>query len=176
MAWFQNISTEVFHQWPSTKITKMARLGWTKWQPELKIEKPVKDISTEVFHQWPSTKITKMAQLGWTKWRPELKIEKTFKRHLRSSQCPDFKVISQKCSSYGPLPKLLKKVLLGWTKWLLEQKIEKKKPFNISSLASGLISKWFHRNDPLISLYQNCQNGSALLNKMVTRSKNRKNL
>ena len=36
------------------------------------------------------------------------KNRKTFKRHLRS-QCPDFKVISQKCSSYGPLPKLLKK-------------------------------------------------------------------
>ena len=46
MAWFQNIFTEVFHQWPSTKITKMAPLGWTKWWPELKIEKPLKDISS----------------------------------------------------------------------------------------------------------------------------------
>ena len=67
-------------------------------------------ICTEVFHRLPSTKITKVALLGWTKWWPELKIEKknNFKRHLLRSQCPDFKVISQKCSSYGPLPELLK--------------------------------------------------------------------
>ena len=37
------------------------------------------------------------------------KNRKSFKWHLLRSQCPDFKVISQKCSSYGPLPKLLKK-------------------------------------------------------------------
>ena len=46
MAWFQNICTELFHQWPSTKITKMAPFGWTKRWPELKIEKSSKDIST----------------------------------------------------------------------------------------------------------------------------------
>ena len=46
MAWFQNICTEMFHKWPSTKITKMAPLGWTKWWPELKIEKPLKDSSS----------------------------------------------------------------------------------------------------------------------------------
>ena len=45
LAWFQNICTEVFHQLPSTKITKKALLGWTKWQPELKIE-ALKDISS----------------------------------------------------------------------------------------------------------------------------------
>ena len=46
MACFQNICTEVFHQWPLTKINKMAPLGWTKWWPELKIEKSLKDISS----------------------------------------------------------------------------------------------------------------------------------
>ena len=134
MAWFQNICTEVFLQWLSTKIAKMALLGWTEWRPQLKIGK-----------------------------------NKNFKRHLRS-QCPDFKVISQKCSSYGPLSKFLKIVPLGWTKWPPE--LKNRKPLNdISSLASGLISKWLHRNVPL---YHNCQNGSALLNKMVTRAENRK--
>ena len=66
------------------------------------------NICTEVFLKWPTTKIAKMVLLYWTKWRPELKVEKTFKRHLHHGQWPDFKVISQKCSSYGPLPKLLK--------------------------------------------------------------------
>ena len=33
--------------------------------------------------------------------------------------------------------------MLSWTKWSPELKIEKKNPLNISSLASGLISKWF---------------------------------
>ena len=36
------------------------------------------------------------------------KSRKTFKTHLLRSQCPDFEVISQKCSSHGPLPNLLK--------------------------------------------------------------------
>ena len=35
------------------------------------------------------------------------KNRKTFKQHLLPGQWPDFKLISQKCSSHGPLPKLL---------------------------------------------------------------------
>ena len=84
MAWFQNICTEVFHQWPSTKITKMAKLGWTKWRPKLRKEKPLNlcsqcpDFSnfTEVFLLWPYTKIAKKVLLSVIKWPPELKIEK----------------------------------------------------------------------------------------------------
>ena len=53
MAWFQTVCTEMFHQWPSTKITKMAPLGWTNWWPELKIEKPLKDISMFLFYYSP---------------------------------------------------------------------------------------------------------------------------
>ena len=52
VAWFQNICTEVFElqflQWPYTKIAKMVLLGWIEWQPELKLEKPLKDISSAV--------------------------------------------------------------------------------------------------------------------------------
>ena len=55
-----------------------------------------------------STKIAKMVPLGWTKWQSELKIEKPLKRHLLYGQWPNFRVISQKCFSYGPLPKLLR--------------------------------------------------------------------
>ena len=152
----------------------MVLLHWTRWQLELKNRKSSNDISSLASGQWPDFKIfaqkcstngpqpklLKWLRLAEPKWWPELKIEKKTKRHLLRSQCPDFKVISQKCSSYGPLPKLLRKVLLGWTKWP-----------HISSLASGLISKIFYRNVPLIPLYQNC---SALLNKMVTRVKNKK--
>ena len=45
IARFQNICTEVFFQWPSTKIVKMIPIICTKWQLELKIEKPFKNIS-----------------------------------------------------------------------------------------------------------------------------------
>ena len=136
MAWFQNICTEVFHQWSSTKITKMAPLCWTKWRPELNIEKPLKDISSQPV-SWFQSYFTEMFLVS-------------------------------------PFTKNAKKVLLGWTKWPPELKIEKTTTLNISSLASGLILEWFHRNVPLIPLYQNCQNGFALLVKMVTRAKNRK--
>ena len=100
------------------------------------------------------------------------KNRKIFKRHLLCSQCPDFKVISQKCSSYGPLPKLLKS-----SAWLnkLATRARKKKILNISSLASGLISKWFHRNIPFIPLYQKLPKWFfSAEEKRVTRAKNRK--
>ena len=61
---------------------------------------------SEVFLLWPFTKIAKIIPLGWTKWPPELKIEK----------------------------KQTKKTIT----------------LNVISFASGLISKWFHRNVPLI--------------------------
>ena len=41
---FQNNFTEVCLLWPSTEIAKIVLLGWTKWRPELKIEKPLNDI------------------------------------------------------------------------------------------------------------------------------------
>ena len=101
------------------------------------------------------------------------KNRKSFKRHLLCSQCPDSKVILQICSSYGPLPIMLKSSAQLNKMSAGAKNRRKKKTLNIS-LASGLISKLFHRNVPLIPLYQNCQNGSALLNKMVTRAQNRK--
>ena len=95
---------------------------------------------TQMFLLCPFTKIAKMIPLHWTRWPPELKIEKIFKWQLHLGPWPDFKTISQKCSSYGPLPKLVKwfhsagqmpftkiakMVLLDWTKWLpgLEKKL-----------------------------------------------------
>ena len=45
MAWFQNDFIEIFLISPFTKIAKMVLLCWTKWSPELKIEKPLNDIS-----------------------------------------------------------------------------------------------------------------------------------
>ena len=50
-----------------------------------------------------------------------------------------------------PFTKIAKKALLIWTKWPPELKMEKKK-LNISSFATGLISKWLHWNVSLISL------------------------
>ena len=67
-----------------------------------------------------------------------------------------------------PSTKIAKMVLLGWTKWPPGLKIEKKKKKKLLediSQANGPISKYFHRNVPLMPLYQNCLNGSAPLNK-----------
>ena len=56
-----------------------------------------------------------------------------------------------------------------------QQQQQQKRPLNIiSSVAGGLISKVFHRIVPLMALYQNYSNGSAPLNKMAARAKNRK--
>ena len=57
----------MFLEWLSTKISKMVPLRWTKWPPELKIEKPLNDISharfqnnfTEMFLWCSFTKIVK---------------------------------------------------------------------------------------------------------------------
>ena len=113
----------------------MVLLHWTRWPPELKNTKSSNDISTlanslisKYLHRsippMALNQITKMAPLNWTKWRSlppppppppththtliKKKKRENFKRHLLCSQCPDFKVISWKCSSYDPLPKLLK--------------------------------------------------------------------
>ena len=117
---FQNNFTEMFLEWPSTKIAKMVPPRWTKWPSKLKIEKPFKrnllpgqltcfkNNFTWMFLGWPSTKIAKMVPLHWTKWPSKLKIEKPFKPHLLLGQLADFKIISQECSLDDPLPKLLK--------------------------------------------------------------------
>ena len=137
MAWFQNICTEVFLQWPSTKTAKMVLLGWMAARAKNRKKKLLK-ISPPQPVSWFQSNFTEVCLIL-------------------------------------PCTKIAKKVPLGWTKWPPELKIEKKTPMKqISFLASGLISKWFHRNVPLIPLYQNCQNDSALLNKMVTRANNRK--
>ena len=117
---FRNNFTQTFPWSSFTKIAKMVLLCWTKWPPELKIEKTPKTTSsprpvgrfqnnfTEMFLGWPSTKIAKMVLLRWTKWPSKLKIEKPFKRHLLLGQWADSKIILQECSLDDPLPKLLK--------------------------------------------------------------------
>ena len=65
------------------------------------------------------------------------KKKKSFKRHLLRGHWPEFKVISQKCST-RPFTKIAKTLPLGWTKRPPDLQIEK--PLNdTSSLASGPI-------------------------------------
>ena len=45
MAQFQNNFTEMFLFWSFTKIAEMGLLDWTKWPPELKIEKNLNNSS-----------------------------------------------------------------------------------------------------------------------------------
>ena len=78
------------------------------------------------FVGWPSTKIAQTVLLHWSRWPPELKIEKKFKWLLLLNQKMDFEII--------------------------------------------------HRNVSWVTLYQNCSNDSATLNKMATRAINRNKL
>ena len=69
--------------------------------------------------------------------------------------------------------KIAQTVPLHWTRWPQELKIEK--PLNdFPSLTSASILKLLYRNVPKVTVYQNCSNRSAPLNKMAARSKNRK--
>ena len=43
---FWNNFTGMFLRWLSTKIAQTDRLRWTRWPPELKIEKPLNDFSS----------------------------------------------------------------------------------------------------------------------------------
>ena len=117
---FQNNFTEMFLGWPSTKITKMVPLRWTKWPSKLKIEKPFKRhllpgqwadfkiISQKCSLDDSLLKLLKWIPPRWTKWPSKRKIEKTFKPHFLLGQWANFKIISQECSLDDPLPKLLK--------------------------------------------------------------------
>ena len=53
---FQNNYTEMFLWWPSIIIAKIVPLRWTKWPPELKIEKPLNDTHF-LLGQWFDFKI-----------------------------------------------------------------------------------------------------------------------
>ena len=127
----------MFLRWLSTKIAQTVPLHWTRWPPELKIEKPLNEFSsltsasilknfTGRFLGWPSTKIAQTVPLCWTRWPPELKIEKPLN---------DF---------------------FSWTR--------------------GWILKSLYRNVSWVTLYQNCSNDSATLNKMAARAINRNKL
>ena len=81
---------------------------------------------TGMFLRWLSTKIAQIVPLHWTRWPPELKIEKPLN---------DF---------------------FSWTrKWILKELYR--------------IVSW-------VTLYQNCSNDSAMLNKMAARAINRNKL
>ena len=80
---FWNNFTGMFLRWLSTKIAQTVPLRWTRWPPELKIEKPLNDFSsltsasilknyTGMFLRWLSTKSTQTVPLCWTKWPPGL--------------------------------------------------------------------------------------------------------
>ena len=91
-------------------------------------------------------------------------------KHLLLGQWPDFKMISQKCSSYPPLPKL--------AKWFCSAEQNGHRAKNRKNFKRPLRGQW---QDFKIIAHQ-CSSyaplpkllKSSLLNKMVTRGKNRK--
>ena len=134
------------------------------WPSEVKIEKPSIGISqangsiSKEFHRnvclrvlyqncdYGSTPLNKMAA------RAKNRKKKSFKGHL-------LKLMAQFQNNFAemfllwPCTKLAKMVPLHWTRWPPELKIENNLN-DISSQADGSISKQFHRNVPLMVLYQ----------------------
>ena len=53
---FQNTFTQMFLLWPFTKIAQMVLFHWTRWPPELKVEKKIFKRHL-LLGQWPDFKI-----------------------------------------------------------------------------------------------------------------------
>ena len=136
MSWFQNNFTEVFLLWPFTKIAKKVLLGWTKWLPELKIEK--KTFKIHLLGQWPDSKM----------------ISTTFAKMVLIQE-------GQLSISGERMCTILVNRLEDWAC-----------PVNVwlGKLTALYMTPlgWLGRKTSTQT------NGSALLNKMVTRAKNRK--
>ena len=101
------------------------------------------------------------------------KNRKTFKRLRLLNQCIDFEI----CGMYlrWLSTKIAQTVRLCWTRWPPELKIEK--PLNdFFSWTRRWILKLLYRNASWVTLYQNCSNDSAPLNKMAARAINRNKL
>ena len=107
---------------PFIKIAKIVLLCWTKWSPELKIEKPLNDIAVasgfqnnfiEMFLLCP---IAKMVLLCWTKWLQELKVEYNLKRTSPPRPVAWF-LNNSDMFHLCLFTKTAKMVPLGWTKW-----------------------------------------------------------
>ena len=133
MGRFQNNFTGMFLGWPFIKIAKMVLLCWTKWPPELKIEKLLKQhllqgqladfkiisqkCSLEKHCSNCSTLLNKVAARA--------KNRKT--RKMTSPPRPIGWIQHNLVEMFfgWPSTKIAKMVPLRWTKWPSELKIEK---------------------------------------------------
>ena len=122
-----------------------------------------------MFLWWPSTKIVQaiwIRQKTWPPWGrayfPYIIYIENFKNLLVRNHWTDFNIILQKCSFGDPLPRLFKP--FGFVKKhgrqgaglifpiYLYRKLKK----IFLSETTGLISIYFCRNVPLVTLYQDC--------------------
>ena len=142
---------------PVPKKLKLFQLGWTRWQPDWKIE-----ITSDNFSSLTSRWIFKLfhrnvswlflyqncsnCSAGMNKMAARGKNRKTFNWLLHINQWMDFEIISQDCFLSDPYSKLLKPFCLD-EKMAARAKKNPKKPLNnFYSLTSWWILKWFHRN------------------------------
>ena len=115
---FWNNFTGMFLRWLSTKIAQTVPLHWTRWPPELKIEKPLNDffsltsasILKKIYRKVPWVTLyqncsNRSAPLN--KMAARAKNRKTYKRFLLLNQKMDFEIIILECFLGDPLPKLL---------------------------------------------------------------------
>ena len=146
---FQNNFTGMFLGWPSTKIAQTVLLGWTRWPPELKLEKTLNISSVNhllkrhlLLNQWMDFGII-FRNVPWgtlfqnclnspaplKKWPPGLKI-KNIKRTSPARALTQFQNNYTGIFLRWPSTKIAQTVLLGWTRWPPELKKKKKKKKN----------------------------------------------
>ena len=117
---FWNNFTGMFLRWLSTKIAQTVPLRWTRWPPELKIEKTLNDFSSltsalilkyyyrkvpwVTFYQNCSSRSAPLNKMA-----TRAKTRKTFKWRLLLNQKMDFEIIVQECFLGDPLSKLPKR-------------------------------------------------------------------
>ena len=110
-------------------------------------------------------------------WLPELKIEKKNIWTTSPRRVARFQNKFTEMLLVWPFTKLLKAFRSAEQIADKSEKKKKKKKKKLNDIAkvSGPISKQFHRNVPLMALYQNFKNGFARLTKIASRAKNKKN-
>ena len=117
---------------------------------------------------------TKMVPLRWTKRPLELQIRNIFKQNLLLNHWSKFHIYFTWMFPMMPSFKTAQIVLLHQTGGLPELQI--RNLLNDISRTTGPNSKWIHRIVPLDTLYQNCTNGSARLNKRACPELQKRNI
>ena len=133
---FWNNYTGMFLRWLSTKIAQTVSLHWTRWPPELKIEKPLND-----FFSWTRRWILKelYRNVSWVTLYKNCSKNSTTLNKMAARAINRNKILTTSSAKLVDrfwnnfigmflrwlFTKIAQTVLLRWTRWRPELKIEK---------------------------------------------------